>query len=59
MTLFMTVPAASGIGGGISTELHGFVERAVRVEPDERPASLAPLLAWAARCDPPPEGLGG
>ncbi len=51
------VPAAGVIGEGISTELHEFMERAVRVNPEERPASLAPLLPWAARCDPPPEGL--
>jgi serine/threonine protein kinase len=53
------VPAASEIGAGISRELHEFLERAVRVRPDERPSSLAPLLAWAAPCDPLPEGLSG
>jgi len=55
--LTMQLPPASEIGEGISTELYEFLQRALRVIPDERPASVAPLVAWAARCDPPPEDL--
>jgi hypothetical protein len=47
-------PAAQ-IGEGISEELHDFLTRALRVNPDERPSSVAELVAWAAPCDPPPE----
>ena len=53
----MSLPPAGEIGDGISAELFGFLQSALRVMPDERPASLAPLVAWAARCDPPPEDL--
>lgn len=55
--LTMPVPPAAAIGDGISPELFEFLQRALRAKPDERPSSLAPLVAWAARCDPPPEGL--
>ena len=48
------LPAASEVAGGISGEMYDFIERAIRVSPDERPASLAPLTAWAARCEPLP-----
>ena len=30
---------------------------ALRVNPDERPASTAPFVKWAARCDSPPQDL--
>lgn len=53
----MSLPPAVEIGDGISAELFEFLQSALRVMPDERPASLAPLVAWAARCDPPPEDL--
>jgi len=53
----MSLPPAGEIGDGISAELFGFLQSALRVMPDERPASLAPLVAWAARCDPPPADL--
>lgn len=48
---------ATVIGDGISAELFEFLQRALRVIPGERPGSLAPLVAWVARCDPPPEDL--
>ena len=51
------LPPAAEIGEGISTELHEFLQRALRVNPDERPGSVAALLPWAARCDPPPQDL--
>jgi serine/threonine protein kinase len=51
------VPPGAEIGDGISSTLSEFLHSAVRVNPDERPASLAPLTAWAARCDPPPPDL--
>jgi eukaryotic-like serine/threonine-protein kinase len=47
------LPAATEIGDGISAELHGFMQSALRYEPDGRPSSAAPLIAWAAPCDPP------
>lgn len=55
--LTMQVPPAVSIGDGISADLFAFLQSALRVKPDDRPASLAPLVAWAARCDPPAEGL--
>lgn len=55
--LTMQLPPAVAIGDGISPDLFEFLQRALRAQPDERPASLEPLVAWAARCDPPPEGL--
>jgi eukaryotic-like serine/threonine-protein kinase len=55
--LTMKLPAASEIAGGITRELHGFIERALRLIPAERPSSLVPLVAWAARCEPPPDAL--
>jgi serine/threonine protein kinase len=51
------LPPAAEIGEGISTELHEFLQRALRVNPDERPGSAAALVPWAARCDPPPQDL--
>ena len=51
------LPPAADIGEGISTELHEFLQRALRVNPDERPGSAAALVRWAARCDPPPQDL--
>lgn len=53
--LRMQLPPAADIGEGIGTDLHEFLQSALRGNPEERPASLAPLVAWAARCDPPPE----
>jgi CRP-like cAMP-binding protein len=45
------VPAAHEIAGGISTELHDFIVRALRIDRAERPASLASLIPWAGRID--------
>lgn len=56
LKLTMQLPPAVAIGDGIAPDLFEFLQSALRVKPDERPASLAPLMAWAARCDPPPEG---
>jgi hypothetical protein len=53
--LTTTLPGASEIAGGISSETHHFIERALRIDPDERPSSLTPLVAWSARCEPPPD----
>ena len=53
--LTMRLPAAEAIGSGISTELHAFLQAALRADTDERPSSLAPLVEWAATCDPPPD----
>jgi hypothetical protein len=58
--LTMLLPPASEIGDGISAELYAFMQAALRVSPAERPASTAPLVKWAARCDPlPPELVDG
>ncbi len=57
--LTTTVPRAADIGGGISAELHAFLERSLQVKPADRLPSLAPLVPWAARCEPPPEALIG
>jgi serine/threonine protein kinase len=51
------LPPAAEIGEGVSTELYEFLQGALRVRPDERPPSTAPLVQWAARCDPPPRDL--
>jgi serine/threonine protein kinase len=51
------LPPPAEIGEGISAELHEFLQRALRVNPDERPASASALVPWAARCDPPPQDL--
>ena len=48
---------AEEIGDGISPDLLAFLQSALQVTPDDRPASLSPLVAWAARCDPPPQDL--
>ena len=50
------LPTRGAIGRGISGELYGFLDHALRVDPAERP-SLALLLPWAARCTPPPDEL--
>lgn len=55
----MSLPPAAEIGDGISAELFEFLHSALQVMPGKRPGSLAPLLAWAAPCDPPPEDLVG
>jgi len=55
--LTLTLPPVGEIAGGISPELHAFIERAVRVDPAERPASLASLVAWAAPAPAPPPEL--
>ncbi len=55
--LTLTLPPAAEIGAGVSADLYEFLQRALRVNPDERPNSAAPFLGWAARCDPPPEDL--
>lgn len=52
--LTLRLPPAVEIGDRVSAELYEFLHRALRANPDERPASAAPLLGWAARCDPPP-----
>jgi serine/threonine protein kinase len=52
-----TLPPREQIGRGISDELHEFLHRALRVNPDERPSSLSMLIPWAAPCEPPPEQL--
>lgn len=52
--LGMPLPPAADIGEGLSAELYDFLQRAVRVNPDERPSSLASLVEWAAPCQPPP-----
>ena len=52
--LTLRLPPAVEIGDGVSAELYEFLQSALRAEPDERPASVAPLLGWAARCEPPP-----
>ena len=57
--LTTTVPRAAEIGGGISAEMHEVLERSLRVKPADRMPSVAPLMAWAARCEPPPEDLIG
>jgi serine/threonine protein kinase len=51
------LPRAEEIGAGISAELHAFLDRSLQVSPAERPSSVASLIPWAARCEPPPEGL--
>lgn len=51
------LPPAAEIGDGISEELYAFLRYALRVTPDERPPSVAPLARWAAPCDPPPQRL--
>ena len=48
------LPPADAIAGGVSAELYAFMEGALRVNPDDRPSSVAPLVPWAARCEPPP-----
>jgi serine/threonine-protein kinase len=50
--LTLRLPPAVEIGEGVSAELYDFLQSALRANPDERPASAAPLVAWAARCDP-------
>ena len=55
--LTMQPPAAAEIGAGISAELHAFLRDALRVNPDERPASVTSLVEWAAPCAPLPQDL--
>ena len=55
--LMLRLPSAADIGGGIRTELHDFLQAALKVNPDERPSSTAALVAWASRCAPPPAEL--
>ena len=55
--LTMRLPPAMEIGEGVSAELYEFLHSALRANPDDRPASAAPLLGWAAPCDPPPEDV--
>lgn len=55
--LTIRLPPAKEIGGGISGELYEFLQSATRVNPNDRPSSVAALLKWAARCDPPPENI--
>ena len=54
--LMKQLPPAAEIGDGISAELYEFLHGALRANPHERPSST-PLVAWAARCDPPPDDL--
>lgn len=51
------LPPATEIGEGISSDLYEFLQGALRVKPDQRPASVAPLIAWASPCEPPPADL--
>jgi len=51
------LPPAAEIGEGVGPVLYEFLRNALRVAPDERPASLAPLAEWAAPFEPPPEVL--
>lgn len=53
----MRLPPANVIGEGVSGELYEFLQRALSVNPDDRPASATPLLGWASRCEPPPADL--
>jgi serine/threonine protein kinase len=50
------LPARADLGN-VSQELYAFLEAALRVNPDERPASLSALVPWAGPCEPPPEEL--
>ncbi len=50
--LTMELPPARDIGTGVSPELYAFLQGALRVNPDERPASLASIVSWAARLPP-------
>ena len=56
--LTMHLPPAVEIGEGVSAELYEFLQSALRANPDERPASVAPLVGWAARCEPSACGSG-
>ena len=49
----MTLPPAAEIGNGVGAELYEFMQGALRVKPDERPSSLAPLVGWAAQVNGP------
>jgi CRP-like cAMP-binding protein len=53
----LRLPPAGDIGGGVSAELHDFLQRALQVNADARPSSLALLTGWAAPCEAPPESL--
>jgi hypothetical protein len=55
--LTLQPPPAAEIGDGISDELYAFLQEALRVNPDERPASVAALVKWAAPCAPLPQDL--
>jgi serine/threonine protein kinase len=50
------LPALDGMGP-ISSDVREFLRSALRVIPAERPSSLARIVRWAARCEPPPEEL--
>lgn len=52
------LPPAAEIGDGVSEELYEFLQGALQLNPDDRPPSAAPLVTWAAPCDPPPEEPG-
>jgi hypothetical protein len=52
----LQLPPAAEIGGGISADLYEFLRDALRVNPDERPASAAAFVGWAARSDLAPQG---
>ena len=47
--LSMELPPAAEVGN-ISPELYEFLQGALRVNPDERPASLASIVGWADKC---------
>jgi serine/threonine protein kinase len=51
--LTLRLPPAREIGDGISEELHGFLERALRLDRDLRLASVASLMEWAGPVDLP------
>ena len=55
--LNLRLPGAAEIGGGVSVELYAFLQSALSADPDDRPSSAAPLLDWAAPCEPPPPDL--
>jgi hypothetical protein len=49
--LTLRLPSAREIGDGISDELHGFLDHALRLNRDERLSSVASLMEWAGPVD--------
>ena len=50
--LTVQLPPANELAGGISQELHDFISSAVRMNRDDRPRSMKPLVEWAGPIDP-------